>query len=53
MAALSEFQRLHTLWGIDKLNVPRSDIPAITHPAARNGWIRQRLLATKSSGPLV
>jgi carbamoyltransferase len=21
----------HTLWGIDKLNVPRSDIPAITH----------------------
>ena len=21
----------HTLWGIDKLNVPRSDIPAVTH----------------------
>ena len=21
----------HKLWGIDKLNVPRSDIPAITH----------------------
>jgi carbamoyltransferase len=21
----------HTLWGIDKLNVPRSDMPAITH----------------------
>jgi len=21
----------HTLWGIDKLNVPRSDLPAITH----------------------
>jgi carbamoyltransferase len=26
---LSEAQ--HTLWGIDKLNVPRSDIPAVTH----------------------
>jgi carbamoyltransferase len=21
----------HKLWGIDKLNVPRSDIPAVTH----------------------
>jgi carbamoyltransferase len=27
--ALSDDQ--HKLWGIDKLNVPRSDIPAVTH----------------------
>jgi carbamoyltransferase len=27
--AMTESQ--HNLWGIDQLNVPRSDLPAITH----------------------